>query len=152
MNTGLDIEDRQRLGLALLDSAAEAIVYADRDGIIRFWNAGAERVFGFGADEALGRSLDLIIPEKQRAPHWDGYRRVMESGRSRYGSGSLLSAPAVRKDGGRISVEFTIVPLLDESGALRGIAACLRDVTARFAEMKALRRRAAELEGGPEGR
>lgn len=115
-------------------------------------DAGAERVFGFGVEEALGRSLDLVIPEKQRAPHGDGYRRVMESGWSRYGSGSLLSAPAVRKDGSRISVEFTIVPLTDESGALQGIAACMRDVTARFTEMKALRRRLAELEADPKAR
>lgn len=136
-------EDLQRLGLALLNSPAEAIVYSDRDGIIRFWNAGAERVFGFTAEEALGQSLDIIIPERQRQRHWDGYDEVMKSGVSRYGSGDLLSVPATRKDGSRISVEFTIVPLKDADGTMLGMAAVMRDVSARFEELKALRRQAA---------
>lgn len=136
-------EDLQRLGLALLNSPAEAIVYSDRDGLIRFWNAGAERVFGFTAEEALGQSLDIIIPERQRQRHWDGYDEVMKSGVSRYGSGDLLSVPATRKDGSRISVEFTIVPLKDANGAMLGMAAVMRDVSARFEEMKALRRQVA---------
>lgn len=135
--------DLQRLGLALLNSPAEAIAYSDRDGIIRFWNAGAERVFGFTAEEALGQSLDIIIPDRQRQRHWDGYDQVMKTGESRYGSGDLLSVPATRKDGSRISVEFTIVPLKDASGAMLGMAAVMRDVTARFNELKDLRRQAA---------
>ncbi|OYD82019.1 PAS domain-containing protein [Azospirillum brasilense] len=135
--------DLQRLGLALLNSPAEAIAYSDREGIIRFWNAGAERVFGFTADEALGQSLDIIIPDRQRQRHWDGYDQVMKSGESRYGSGDLLSVPATRKDGTRISVEFTIVPLKDADGAMLGMAAVMRDVTARFDELRALRRQAA---------
>ncbi len=135
--------DLQRLGLALLNSPAEAIAYSDRDGIIRFWNAGAERVFGFTADEALGQSLDIIIPDRQRQRHWDGYDQVMKTGESRYGSGDLLSVPATRKDGSRISVEFTIVPLKDADGAMLGMAAVMRDVTARFDELKALRRQMA---------
>ncbi|HYG85564.1 MAG TPA: PAS domain S-box protein, partial [Azospirillum sp.] len=126
-----------------------AIIYSDREGAIRFWNAGAERVFGFTAAEALGRSLDLIIPEKQREPHWKGYDAVMRSGQSRYGSGDLLAVPALTKDGRRISVEFTIVPLKDDSGAMLGMAAILRDVTKRFDELKALRRKvAASLNAG----
>ncbi|UKJ77679.1 PAS domain-containing protein [Azospirillum brasilense] len=135
--------DLQRLGLALLNSPAEAIAYSDREGIIRFWNAGAERVFGFTADEALGQSLDIIIPDRQRQRHWDGYDQVMKTGESRYGSGDLLSVPATRKDGTRISVEFTIVPLKDTDGTMLGMAAVMRDVSARFDEMKALRRQAA---------
>ncbi|QCO18750.1 PAS domain S-box protein (plasmid) [Azospirillum brasilense] len=135
--------DLQRLGLALLNSPAEAIAYADREGIIRFWNAGAERVFGFTADEALGQSLDIIIPDRQRQRHWDGYDQVMKTGESRYGSGDLLSVPATRKDGTRISVEFTIVPLKDADGTMLGMAAVMRDVSARFDELKALRRQAA---------
>ncbi|NUB07481.1 PAS domain S-box protein [Azospirillum sp. Vi22] len=135
--------DLQRLGLALLNSPAEAIAYSDRDGIIRFWNAGAERVFGFTADEALGQSLDIIIPDRQRQRHWDGYDKVMKTGESRYGSGDLLSVPATRKDGTRISVEFTIVPLKDTDGTMLGMAAVMRDVTARFDELKALRRQSA---------
>ena len=136
-------EDLQQLGLALLNSPAEAIVYSDREGIIRFWNEGAERVFGFTADEAIGQSLDIIIPERQRPRHWEGYDEVMKSGVSRYGSGDLLSVPATRKDGSRISVEFTIVPLKDADGAMLGMAAVMRDVSARFEELKTLRRQAA---------
>ncbi len=136
-------EDLQRLGLALLNSPAEAIVYSDREGLIRFWNEGAERVFGFTAEEALGQSLDIMIPERQRQRHWEGYDEVMRTGVSRYGSGDLLSVPATRKDGSRISVEFTIVPLKDADGRMMGMASVMRDVTARFEELKTLRRQAA---------
>lgn len=136
-------EDLRRLGVALLNSPAEAIVYSDREGLIRFWNAGAERVFGFTAEEALGQSLDIIIPERQRQRHWEGYDEVMKTGVSRYGSGDLLSVPALRKDGSRISVEFTIVPLKDADGAMLGMASVMRDVSARFEELKTLRRQAA---------
>ena len=133
----------ERLGAAVLNSAAEAIIYSDKDGLIRFWNEGAERVFGFTASEAVGRSLDLIIPERQRARHWEGYDKVMATGESRYGKGDLLSVPALHKDGRRISVDFTIVPVHDEAGTMLGMAAILRDVTARFEELKALRRQLA---------
>jgi PAS domain S-box-containing protein len=124
---------------ALLASAGDAIVACDRDGIIRFWNPGAERIFGFSAGEAVGRSLDIIIPERQRARHWDGYRAVMQSGKSRYSAGETLAVPAMRKDGSRISVEFTIATLADGEGHIAGLAAVMRDVTARFEEVKALR-------------
>ena len=131
---------------SILAAAADAVVAADSDGIIRIWNPGAERIFGHGADEAIGQSLDLIIPERQRAVHWQGWHRVMETGNSRYGQGDLLSVPAIRKDGQRISVEFTIVPLKDEDGRMTGMVAILRDVTKRFDEMKALKKRLAEME------
>jgi PAS domain S-box-containing protein len=113
---------------AILTASADAIVATDRDGVIRIWNAGAERIFGHSAEEALGRSLDLIIPERLRDRHWQGYRQVMETGESRYGHGDLLSVPSVRKDGARISVEFTIVPIKDEAGRMSGMAAIMRDV------------------------
>jgi|SRR5690348_285683 PAS domain S-box-containing protein len=127
----------------IVRAAADAIVYADAGGVIRFWNAGAERIFGYAEAEALGQSLDLIIPERLRARHWEGFRKVMQTGQSRYGAGDLLAVPAQRKDGTRISVEFTIVPLRDETGRMLGMAAILRDVTQRFDEMKALKERLA---------
>src|SRR5215210_444433 len=96
---------------AILSAAADAVVATDREGIIRVWNPGAERIFGYRADEALGQSLDLIIPERLRARHWDGFHRVMATGASHYGAGDLLSVPGLRKDGQRISLEFTIMPL-----------------------------------------
>ena len=123
---------------SLFAASADAVVATDREGIIRRWNPGAERIFGHRADEAIGQSLDLIIPERLRAAHWQGWRRVMETGESRYGHGDLLSVPGIRKDGQRISVEFTIVPLKDEAGRIAGLAAVMRDVTKRFEEMKAL--------------
>jgi PAS domain S-box-containing protein len=128
---------------ALLASGADAIVATDREGIIRHWNKGAQRIFGHTAAEAIGQPLDLIIPEQLRARHWDGYRHVMQTGQSRYGEGDVLAVPGLRKDGSRASLEFTIATIRDEAGEIIGVAAILRDVTARFEEMKALRKRAA---------
>ncbi|MFC3079222.1 PAS domain-containing protein [Phenylobacterium terrae] len=131
------------LGPALLASASDAIVASDREGAIVFWNPGAERIFGFSAAEALGQSLDLIIPEPQRARHWEGYDRVIASGESRYGAGDLLAAPGIRKDGARISLEFSIVLVKDGSGQVAAMVSVMRDVTAKFEEMRALRKRLA---------
>ena len=128
-----------RLFRVLIETAPDAIVYADGEGIIRFWNSGAERMFGFESAEAIGQSLD-IIPEPQRVRHWAGFRQVMATGESRYGHGDLLAVPGLRKDGTRVSLEFTIVPFRNETGQLEGMAAILRDVTTRFEEMRTLRR------------
>jgi len=129
----------------LVTGCPDAIIYADAEGKIRFWNAGATRIFGFRGSETVGRSLDLIIPERLRARHWQGYDHVMKGGESRYGAGDLLSVPALHKEGRQISVEFTIVPMHDRAGAMLGIAAFLRDVTTRFEEMRAMRRELAAL-------
>jgi PAS domain S-box-containing protein len=131
------------LSAALLVSNADAIIAADAQGVIRFWNPGAERVFGFTAADAVGQSLDLIIPERLRDRHWRGYHEVMRTGQSRYGDGDILAVPGVRKDGTRISLEFTIVPLRDGSGGLTGMGAILRDVTTRFNEIQTLRKKLA---------
>lgn len=129
---------------AILSMRSDAIIAADREGIIHFWNSGAGRLFGYSPDEAISRSLDFIIPERLRQRHWDGYRRVMETGKSRYGESDVLSVPAVRKDGTIISVEFTVVPL-QNAGRMIGMVAIMRDVTSRFNEMRALKRKLAEL-------
>jgi PAS domain S-box-containing protein len=129
---------------AVFKSASDAIIATDRAGIINFWNPGADRIFGFTADEAIGRSLDLIIPDNLRARHWAGYNRVMETGESRYGHGDLLSVPALTKSGRRISVEFTIVMLKDKLNCPVGTAAILRDVTKHFEENRKLKRQLAE--------
>ena len=123
----------------------DAVVFADAAGKIRFWNPSAARIFGFEESEALGRTLDLIVPERQRARHWEGYNRVMAGGASRYGAGDVLAVPAMHKDEKRISVEFTILPVRDATGAMLGIAAFLRDVTPRFEELRALRHELAAL-------
>jgi PAS domain S-box-containing protein len=124
---------------SLVRNAPDAIVYADDAGVIRFWNSGAERIFGYAASEAVGQSLDIIIPERLRARHWEGFHQVMQTGQSRYGTGDLLAVPGQRKNGERVSLEFTIVPLRDADGRMLGMAAILRDVTQRFNEMKTLR-------------
>jgi PAS domain S-box-containing protein len=136
------MEVEGQLGGALLRSMSDAIIASDREGRITFWNPGAERIFGFSPGEAIGQSLDLIVPERLRERHWTGYTEVMRTGESRYGHGDLLSVPALRKDGARLSIEFTIVPLKDDAGAMTGMAAILRDVTTRFEELRALRQRA----------
>jgi PAS domain S-box-containing protein len=124
--------------------APDAIVYADAQGLIQFWNRSAERIFGFSEAEALGKTLDIIIPESLRGRHWEGYRATMQTGNTRYGVGETLAVPAMRKDGKRISIEFTILPFRDDAGRMEGIAAILRDVTVRFEETRALRQQLAE--------
>jgi PAS domain S-box-containing protein len=132
------------LGDAILGSASDAIIATDRNGAITFWNAGAARIFGFSATDALGQSLDLIIPENLRERHWRGYEHTMATGESRYGDGDLLAVPGLTSDGRRISVEFTIVLLRDDQGRPAGTAAVLRDVTRRFEETRKLKRELAE--------
>ncbi|MCC8940862.1 PAS domain S-box protein [Bradyrhizobium sp. Arg68] len=133
------------LGKALLGSASDAIVATDKDGLVTFWNPGAERVFGFAAGEAVGQSLDLIIPQNLRARHWAGFRQVMQTGESRYGHGDLLAVPALTKGGRRISVEFTIVILRSPQGGVAGTVAVMRDVTKRFEEVRDLKRQLADV-------
>ena len=137
MNTPAGLAD------ALLHSASDAIIATDREGRITFWNPGAERIFGFTASEAVGQSLDIIIPENLRARHWSGFRHTMATGTSRYGHGDLLSVPGLTKEGARISVEFTIVLLRDGTQAVTGTVAVMRDVTKRFEEVRELKRRLA---------
>lgn len=129
----------------LVDLAPDAILFADREGLIRIWNAGAVALFGFSEAEALGQSLDLIIPQKLRPRHWEGYHRVMAGGETHYGS-KLLAVPALRQDGSQLSSEFSIIMLRDALGQVMGVAAIMRDVSERFAQEKALKSRIATLE------
>ncbi len=123
----------------------DAIIFADTQGVIRLWNAGAVAIFGYTPGEAIGQTLDLIIPERQRARHWDGYRRVMATGETKYGR-EMLAVPAMRKDGERVSIEFTIVLVKDGEGRVLGPAATVRDVTARWQEQRQLRQTLADLQ------
>jgi PAS domain S-box-containing protein len=134
---------RGRVADAILDGLADAIVVCDREGKISFWNPGAERMFGYARAEIIGRSLDLIVPERLRQRHWEGYGRVMQTGQTRYGENDVLSVPALRKDGATISVEFTIYPM-KQDGSMIGVTAVMRDVTKRFDEMRSLKRRLEE--------
>lgn len=134
----MNVEDFYR---TLVHEAGDAIILCDAQGTIQFWNRSAERIFGYTRRDALGQSLDIIIPENLRERHWRGYAEMMRTGRSKYGEGDTLAVPALRADGRRISIEFTVLPLRDAEGVIRGIAAILRDVTSRFEEMKALQQR-----------
>lgn len=129
----------------IVEDTQVAIIFSDRDGIIRFWNSGAEAMFGYRAEEAVGQSLDLIVPERQRGRHWEGYNRVMATGVTKYGR-DLLAVPAMTKDGRRISLEFSIALLHAPTGELLGAAAIMQDVTARWQQQKELRERLAALE------
>ncbi len=128
----------------LVGAMADAVIVADTDGSIVFWNGAAERLFGWTADEALGASLDLIIPERQRRAHWDGYQQVMASGETRYGT-ELLRVPSLHADGQRRSIAFTVTLLTGPDGSVSGIAAVVRDETDRWNEERALRAELAEL-------
>ncbi len=128
----------------IVEDSRDAIIFADREGIIRLWNTGAAEMFGYAAAEALGRSLDLIIPENLRVRHNEGYQRVMATGASKYAK-DLLAVPGLTKDGGRLSLEFTITLVQSESGQILGAAAIIRDVTARWQRDQDLKKRLALL-------
>ena len=130
---------------SLVQAAGDAIIAADTDGKILLWNPAAERMFGFTAEDALGHTLDLIIPEHLRNRHWEGYQRVMRTGQSRYGT-EVLRVPALHKDGRTLSIAFTVALLHAEGGGIQAIAAIIRDETVRWEEERALRRRLTELE------
>jgi PAS domain S-box-containing protein len=129
----------------IVEDSQVAIIFADRDGMIHLWNSGAEAMFGYRAEETVGQSLDLIVPERQRGRHWEGYHKVMATGVTKYGR-ELLAVPAVTKDGRRISIEFSIVLLRAPTGELLGAAAIMQDVTARWQKQKELRERLTTLE------
>ncbi len=137
------IDDRNLADL--VRHLADAVVVCDRHGRITFWNTAAERVFGWSSDEVLGTSLDVIIPERLRARHWDGYARVMVSGRTSYG-GRLLEVPALHRDGRTLSIAFTVSLLRDHDGEpVTGIAALIRDDTERWQDRRRLDRELDEL-------
>lgn len=130
----------------IVATAGDAVVVSDADGEIVVWNAAAERIFGFTETEALGRSLDLITPDRHRARHWDGYARSMRTGKTRYGDGETLRVPALRKDGQPLSIAFTVGMLFDREGKATGVSAIIRDDTSRWNEQRQSRQRVAELE------
>ena len=129
----------------LVADAPDAIIFADAEGLVRYWNHGAERLFGFSKLDAIGQTLDIIIPSSLRKRHWEGYTRTIQTGLTRYGDGDVLSVPALRKDGSRVSIEFTILPFHDRDKRICGIAAILRNVTKRYEEVKSLRAQLAAL-------
>jgi PAS domain S-box-containing protein len=141
----MTLTDREWIYKQIVDFAQDGILFADQDGNIQLWNSGAETIFGYTSEEAIGKSLDLIVPEKLREQHWKGYLRVMETGESRYGS-ELLKVPAIRKDGSTISVEFTILLVRNHQNEIIGTAAIIRDVTEGWKQEKELKQKIKFLE------
>lgn len=129
----------------MVEESPIAMIFADREGVIRLWNSGAEVMFGYHAEEVLGQTMDFLIPERHRARHWEGYRRTIETGITRYGR-QILAVPALAKEGRRISIEFNIALLRAPTGEVLGAAAMIQDVTARWERDKALRERLAAAE------
>ena len=138
MQIAIDLEQ-------LVAAVGDAIIVSDAHGKITLWNSAAERIFGYTQGEALGQSLDLIIPERLRGRHWEGYDKTMASGETRYGN-DVLRVPAIDKAGRALSIAFTVALLYSPNHELTGIAAVIRDETSRFQEERNLRKRLAELE------
>lgn len=130
---------------ALVGAIGDAVVVSDREGKVIVWNPAAERMFGFTEAEALGQSMDMIIPERLRKRHWEGFDKSMETGTTRYGH-DVLRVPAVDKAGRSMSIAFTVAMLFGPDGTVSAIASVIRDETSRFAEDRALRKRVIELE------
>lgn len=138
MNTALDFE-------GMVQAFGDGVIACDVAGSIVFWNAAATRIFGFSEGEAVGQSLDLIIPPRQQQRHWDGYHRTLATGQTRYGN-DVLRVPAVHREGTPLSIAFTVALLHDAAGQVNGIAAVVRDDTVRWQEERALRARLRALE------
>ncbi len=133
-----------QLSESILQSIHEAIVYADLKGIIQYWNGGSETVFGFSAEEALGQSLDIIIPEKMRKAHWDGYEKAIARGDTVSGKGSRITR-ALHKTGQTLYVDMSFAMVRDQSGQLVGSLAVARDATERYLDERKLRQQVAGM-------
>ncbi len=129
----------------IVEQTTDAIIFADRKGLIRIWNEGAQAVFGFSADEVLGESLDVIIPEELRKRHWEGYSNAIAAGGTKLGR-RVLTTRSLHKDGSRRYVDLSFTIIVDDSGLAEGSLAIGRDVTERYLADKALRKKVAELE------
>ena len=138
MNTTINCQE-------LVAAVGDAIIAADASGAIILWNPGAAQMFGHTEEEALGKSLDLITPERLRSRHWEGYHKSMSTGTTKYGN-DLLRVPAEHKDGRAMSIAFTVAMLFTPEHKVGAIVAVIRDETTRFNDDRALRKRLAELE------
>jgi PAS domain S-box-containing protein len=141
----MSTEEQINLASAIVEQVADAIIFADPQGAIRIWNAGAAAIFGYPADEALGQSLDLIIPERLRAAHWAAFDKALETGQTKYGRQAMTTRSA-KKDGSKLYVDLSFALVKDQSGRVLGAVAMARDVTSRQVADSELRKRLAELE------
>jgi PAS domain S-box-containing protein len=141
----MTIEHDKGLAQAILAQAADAVIFADTGGVIRIWNAAAVRIFGFTAEEAVGKSLDLIIPDHLRQAHWKGFRRAMQSGTTRLGGRPILTR-GLHRSGRRLYVEMSFAVVRAPSGLVAGSVAVARDATERHEKERTRRQ---QSETGP---
>ena len=127
--------------LRVVSEAPDGVVILDREGVIRYWNRGAERIFGRTGSEMIGSALDVIIPTRLRQRHWDRFRAAMARGSTKYGEDDLLAVPAIAADGRTVSIEFSIVLVGNAGGDIGHVGAIIRDVTARWDAERETRRR-----------
>jgi PAS domain S-box-containing protein len=146
----LSTTEQTRVAQALVAQLADALIFADRAGVIQVWNAGAEAVFGYGADEVLGRRLDLLIPERLRSAHWAAFDTAVDKGQMKHGRDSMTTR-SVHKDGRHLYVDLSFALVKDEAGQVLGSVAIGRDITARFHAEKEARKRLAQLEAEAKG-
>jgi PAS domain S-box-containing protein len=129
----------------LVAEAPDAMIFADRDGVIRVWNRRAEALFGYAGAEVIGGSLDVIIPERLRSAHWRGFRAAITTGIAKY-VGRVLTTRAAHKSGSKLYVDLSFALIRDQAGSVIGSLAIARDCTNRYLSDKALRARVSELE------
>jgi PAS domain S-box-containing protein len=137
--------EQTNLPEALIEHLADAVIFADRDGVIQLWNPGAQAVFGYPADEVLGRRLDVLIPERLRPTHWAAFDAAVDTGKMKHGRESMTTR-SVHKDQSDLYLDLSFALVKDANGHVRGAVAVARDITSRFRAEKEARRRIAYLE------
>lgn len=122
--------DRRWLCEQIVDTAGEAVLFVDLNGDIRLWNDAAEKIFGYSREEALGSSLNLIVPEEFRDAHWHGYEQALDRGETTSPPVARSRVPALHGDGGRIEIETSGARIVT-NGADEpvGVFNMIRDVT-----------------------
>ncbi|MFZ2628824.1 MAG: PAS domain S-box protein [Rugosibacter sp.] len=129
-STGKTEDEAFNLFQAIIEQAPDAMIYADKNGTIRVWNRGAEAIFGYAAEEAIGKNLDVIIPERFRRAHWDGFNKAIAAGQTRH-SGKAMTTRSVHKNGNKLYVDMSFSLVKDRAGNVMGSLAIGRDSTAR---------------------
>lgn len=130
---------------AIVEQVSDAIIFADRQGVIRLWNAGAKAVFGYSPEEVIGRNLDVIIPERLRPAHWEAFDKAVETGSTKYGR-QVMVTRSVHKTARKLYVDLSFAIVRNHTGEVVGAVAVARDATERYLSEAALRKQVADLE------